>query len=71
VAFALIRVHSRAFACIRVIVKIKPTERLPPISQRQMVNYLRATSFEVGLLLPFGPQPKFYRFVTSSRSLTH
>jgi len=28
---------------------------------RQVYNYLRATNLEVGLLLHFGPEPKFYR----------
>lgn len=45
----------------RIIVEMKATEILPPYAARQLVNYLRVSSYEVGLLLHFGPQPKFYR----------
>jgi GxxExxY protein len=47
----------------RVAVEIKATERLHPDSSRQLFSYLCATSFEVGLLLHFGREPKFYRVV--------
>jgi GxxExxY protein len=52
----------------RVLVEIKSTEVLPPTARRQLRNYLRATSFQVGLLLHFGPQPRFYRLVHSVRN---
>ena len=51
----------------KVIAEIKATEKLPPISQRQLVNYLTATTFQVGLLLHFGPEPKFRRYVDSKQ----
>jgi len=51
----------------RVVVEIKSTEILPPMSKRQVVNYLRATTLEVALLLHFGPEPKFYRMVQSNK----
>ena len=47
----------------KLIVEAKSTLGLDPISKRQLYNYLRATSLEVGLLLHFGPEPKFYRQV--------
>jgi len=47
----------------KVIVEVKATEILPKYAKRQLVSYLRATPFQVGLLMHFGPQPKFYRFV--------
>ena len=50
-----------------VLVEIKSTEHLPPTAKRQLLNYLRATSFEVGLLLHFGPQPRFSRLVHSDK----
>ena len=50
-----------------VVVEIKSTEVLPPMAQRQVVNYLKATSLEVALLLHFGAKPKFYRMVHSNK----
>lgn len=46
-----------------VLVELKSTSVLPATAQRQLLNYLRATSLQVGLLLHFGPQPRFYRMV--------
>jgi GxxExxY protein len=46
----------------KVLIEIKACERLHPAHRRQVMNYLRATSLEVGLLLHFGPTPKFERF---------
>lgn len=47
----------------RVIVECKATERLAASAGPQLIGYLRATVFQVGVLLHFGPHPKFYRFV--------
>src|SRR5947199_8968586 len=47
----------------RVLVECKAVERLPVWAGAQVVSYLRATSFKVGVLLHFGAHPKFYRFV--------
>ena len=49
----------------RIVVEIKSTQLLSPTAKRQLFNYLRATDLEVGLLLHFGPEPKFYRLVSS------
>src|SRR5438093_7891624 len=49
----------------RVIVECKATERLAPSAGPQLIGYLRATIFQVAVLLHFGPHPKFYRFVDS------
>ena len=51
----------------RVVVEIKSTELLAPSASRQLLNLLRATSFEVGLLLHFGPKPRFSRMVQSQK----
>ena len=51
----------------RVIVEIKSTEKIPPNAQRQLLSYLRATPYKVGLLLHFGPRPTFRRFVDSRK----
>lgn len=46
-----------------VIVENKSSEKLPPYAQRRLLNYLRASSIQVGLVLHFGPEPKFHRLV--------
>jgi GxxExxY protein len=48
-----------------VVLEVKSTELLNPNDKRQLLNYLRATRFNVGLLLHFGPKPKFCRLVSS------
>lgn len=45
----------------KVIIEIKSTAELPKTALRQLNNYLHATDYEVGLLLHFGPEAKFYR----------
>jgi GxxExxY protein len=50
-----------------VIVENKATEELSPASRPQLISYLRATPFQVGVLLHFGPHPKFYRFIDSPK----
>lgn len=47
----------------KIIVELKSTEKLSPADRLQLINYLRATRFEVGLLLHFGPTPRFERFI--------
>ena len=54
----------------RVIVESKATERLSPSAGPQLIGYLRATKFEVGVLLHFGPHPKFYRFVDTMKKIS-
>ena len=51
----------------RVILEMKAGETLPPYAKRQLVNYLHATDIEVGLLLHFGPEPAFHRFVHTAK----
>jgi GxxExxY protein len=51
-----------------VVVELKATPVLAPYARRQLYNYLRATGIEVGLLLHFGPVPKFHKvFVPNAR----
>ena len=47
----------------KLIIEVKSTTTLHPSAVRQVDNYLRATTFEVGLLLHFGPEPQYYRRV--------
>jgi GxxExxY protein len=49
----------------RIILEIKASERLPTHAERQIISYLHATPIEVGLLLHFGPEAKFYRFINT------
>jgi GxxExxY protein len=46
-----------------VIVENKATEKLSPAARPQLISYLRATPFQVGVLLHFGRYPTFYRFI--------
>ena len=50
-----------------VIVELKATERLSPAAAPQLISYLRAGPFEVGVLLHFGPNPRFYRYIDSPK----
>lgn len=49
----------------RLVVEIKSSIDLPSVAQRQLFNYLRASHLQVGLLLHFGPEPKFYRLIST------
>jgi GxxExxY protein len=53
-----------------VVLEVKSTHRLNREDPRQVLNYLRATKWEVGLLLHFGPQPAFYRMVATNEMIT-
>jgi len=44
-----------------IILELKATESLCPEHELQLINYLKATNIEVGLLLKFGAKPPFYR----------
>ncbi|MDD5224526.1 MAG: GxxExxY protein [bacterium] len=44
-----------------VIVEIKAIRELAPIHETQLVNYLKATNIEVGLLINFGPKIEIKR----------
>ncbi len=46
-----------------VIVELKATEGLREEHQTQLINYLKATEKEVGLLLNFGKTPEFKRAI--------
>lgn len=50
----------------RVICELKATERLSPTASMQLLNCLRATDLEVGLLLHFGPSAAFQRIVAGN-----
>jgi GxxExxY protein len=46
-----------------VILELKAADSIVPAFENQMLNYLRGTNCEVGLLLNFGNKPEFRRKV--------
>jgi len=50
-----------------VIIEIKAAENLCEEHECQLINYLKATNIEVGLLLNFGKKPQFRRKVFSNK----
>lgn len=44
-----------------VIVELKAVRKLLEAHEAQLLNYLKATPYEVGLLLNFGPKPEIKR----------
>jgi len=45
----------------KIIVEIKASKALSEENEAQLLNYLKATDKEVGLLLNFGPKPEIKR----------
>ena len=52
----------------KLVVETKSTYELHRAAPRQLFNYLHATNLEVGLLFHFGPEPRFYRVVSTNPS---
>jgi GxxExxY protein len=50
----------------KVIVESKVAEKIVPVHELQLLNYLKATGINVGLILNFGPQANFRRMFLSS-----
>jgi GxxExxY protein len=51
-----------------VLLELKVTRALDSSHRAQLLNYLRATEIEVGLLLNFGPKPEFKRLAYDNRN---
>src|SRR4051812_48757036 len=47
----------------KLALELKATEHLGPNDKRQLLNFMKAGSIDVGLLLHYGPEPKFHRLV--------
>jgi GxxExxY protein len=45
----------------KIIVEIKAAKNVAEEHEAQLLNYLKATDIEVGLLLNYGPKPNFKR----------
>lgn len=52
----------------KVIVELKTQPAIVPANEAQLLNYLKATKMEVGLLLNFGPKPEFKRKVLTQET---
>lgn len=50
----------------QVIIELKAAESLCEEHEYQLINYLKATEIEVGLLLNFGKKPEFKRKIFSN-----
>lgn len=51
----------------KVILELKASENLCRAHELQLINYLKATDIEVGLLLNFGEKPQFQRKIFSNK----
>jgi len=51
----------------KVVVELKAVRTINPAHEAQLINYLKATDIEVGLLLNFGRKPEFKRFVYDNK----
>jgi GxxExxY protein len=48
----------------RVLIELKATDKLHPAHEAQLINYLRATGIQIGLLVNFAfPKAEIKRFV--------
>lgn len=50
----------------KVILELKSAECIREEHEAQLLNYLKATNIEIGLLLNFGKKPEFKRFIYSN-----
>jgi GxxExxY protein len=50
----------------KVIVESKVADKIVPVFEMQLLNYLKATGISVGLILNFGPRATFRRMYLSS-----
>lgn len=51
----------------KVVLELKATEYIVEAFENQLLNYLRGTDCEVGLLLNFGKKPEFRRKVFENK----
>ncbi|MCX6133141.1 MAG: GxxExxY protein [Ignavibacteriales bacterium] len=49
-----------------VVLELKAAEVLAPEHEAQLINYLKSTEIEVGLLLNFGPKPQIVRRILTN-----
>lgn len=51
----------------KVILELKAVRVLDHTHEAQLINYLKATNIEIGLLLNFGRKPEFKRFIYDNK----
>lgn len=54
-----------------VIIEVKSADALCDANEAQLINYLKATEIETGLLLNFGPKPSFRRKIFTNDMKRH
>ncbi len=47
----------------KVVIELKAVRTLLPEHEAQLINYLKATEYEIGLLLNFGNKPQIKRLI--------
>jgi GxxExxY protein len=52
----------------KVIIELKAAEAICEEHELQLINYLKATEIEIGLLLNFGKKPQFKRKIFSNKN---
>jgi GxxExxY protein len=50
----------------RLIVEIKSGRAIHPAHESQLINYLRVSDIDVGLLFNFGPKPQYLRRILTN-----
>ena len=55
----------------KVIIELKAVKAIAPEHQAQIINYLNATGFEVGLLINFGAPKLEYKRFTRTKDFKH
>jgi GxxExxY protein len=51
-----------------VIIELKAAENICEEHEYQLINYLKATDIQIGLLLNFGKKPEFRRKIFQNRN---
>jgi GxxExxY protein len=46
-----------------ILLELKTAEKIIPAHESQVLNYLRSTALEIGLILNFGPRPQVRRLL--------
>ncbi len=63
--------YADLFVNNEIIVELKASEVLVYENQLQLINYLRATNIEIGLLLNFGKNAEFKRLIFTNDRKNH